>query len=97
MWPSTHAPAVWRGVFVDHDNITDIATYLVCAGPKLVQHVLQAYQTDEINFKGKLYMSEIWYETRDRHENYGNLATAESCPKCAIMIPRMLCGYKPMK
>ncbi|MFZ3275340.1 MAG: hypothetical protein WA651_15750 [Candidatus Sulfotelmatobacter sp.] len=82
---------------MDHDNITDIATYLVCAGPKLVQHVLQAYQTDEINFKGKLYMSEIWYETRDRHENYGNLATAESCPKCAIMIPRMLCGYKPMK
>ncbi|MGD0942620.1 MAG: hypothetical protein ABR905_23255, partial [Terracidiphilus sp.] len=28
MWPSTHAPALWRGVFVNHDNITDIATYL---------------------------------------------------------------------
>jgi len=71
--------------------------FLMCAGPKLLQGVLQAYQTDDINFKGRLFMSEIWYKPSDSHQNYGNAATAESCPKCSVVIPRMLCGYKPSK
>jgi hypothetical protein len=71
--------------------------FLICAGPKLLQCLLHSYQTEEIKFKGKLFMSEIWYKPSDTHQNYGNAATAESCPKCAILIPRMLCGYKPSK
>ena len=80
---------------VNIKNVKD--EFLVCAGPKLIQQVLQCYQSDEINFTGKLYMSEIWYEQKDKHANYGDKGTAESCPKCAVMIPRMLCGYKPKK
>ena len=71
--------------------------YLQCAGPKLLQYLLHSYQTDEIRFHGKLYLSEVWYEPRNIHEHYGNERTAESCSKCAILIPRMLCGYTPKK
>ena len=40
-------------------------------------------------------MSEIWYDKGPAHANYQHGKPAESCGKCAIMIPRMLCGYKP--
>src|SRR5260370_29371713 len=43
MWPSTHAPALWRGVFVNHDNITDIATYLRQFSPLLAERILETY------------------------------------------------------
>jgi hypothetical protein len=71
--------------------------FLQCAGPKLLQYVLHSYQTDEVKFQGKLFLSEIWYEPRNVHDTYGDASTAESCGKCAILIPRMLCGYKPKK
>ena len=71
--------------------------FLQCAGPKLLQHVLHGYQTDEISFSGKLFLSEVWYDPRNAHDTYGNASTAESCGKCAILVPRMLCGYKPKK
>lgn len=79
-------------------NIKNVySDFLICAGPKVIQSVLQSYTSDEISFKGKLFMSEIWYKPSNTHQNYGNAETAESCPKCAIMVPRMLCGYKPSK
>jgi len=43
MWPSTHVQARWRGAFVDHDNITDIATYLRQFGPLLAERILETY------------------------------------------------------
>jgi hypothetical protein len=79
-------------------NIKNLySEFLICAGPKLIQSVLQSYQTEEIEFKGKLFLSEVWYKPSNSHQNYGNAATAESCPKCSIVIPRMLCGYKGTK
>lgn len=69
--------------------------YLQCAGPKLIQSVLHAYQTDEIDLQATFFMSEIWFNRRDDHANYQHGEAAESCGKCAILIPRMLCGYKP--
>src|ERR1700678_158475 len=43
MWPSTHAPALWRGVFVDHDNITDITTYLRAHAVELGGRILETF------------------------------------------------------
>src|ERR1700691_6669795 len=43
MWSSTHVSARWGGVFVSHDNITDIATYLRQFGPALAERILDTY------------------------------------------------------
>jgi hypothetical protein len=79
---------------------TDGDTYsifLQCAGPKLLQAVVQPYLSKGFRFEGKLFMSEVWYESGVSHANYADASSAQSCEKCAVMIPRMLCGYKGKK
>jgi hypothetical protein len=73
------------------------ADYLQCAGPKLLQYLLHTYQTDDIDLRDTLFMSEIWYSRRDDHANYQHGQPAASCGKCAVVIPRMLCGYRPKR
>jgi superfamily II DNA or RNA helicase len=53
MWSSTHVPDNWRGAFVDHDNINDIATYLRAQASELGGRILELYSplqstTDEV-------------------------------------------------
>lgn len=71
--------------------------FLNCAGPRLLQRVLHSFQGEEVTFQGTLFLSEVWFQPGGGHDNYGDRGTAESCEKCAIMIPRMLCGYKRPK
>ncbi len=68
--------------------------FLNCAGPKLLQQVVQSYQSDTIEFKGTLFLSEVWYSGGNAHDSYADRESAESCDRCAVMVPRMLCGYK---
>ena len=63
---------------------------LICAGPKLLQYVNQ-------RSKGKsneIYLSEVWYSSTDTHGKYKSQGTIDSCDRCRIVVPRMLCGYK---
>ena len=43
MWPSTHVPGRRRGVLVDRDNITDIATYLRNHASELGARILEMH------------------------------------------------------
>lgn len=61
---------------------------LGCAGPKLVQFALQ-----NPPFPKTLFLSEIWYKAGAPHELYADASTIDSCDRCRVAIPPMLCGH----
>ncbi|MBK9169318.1 MAG: hypothetical protein IPM24_17900 [Bryobacterales bacterium] len=66
--------------------------FLVCAAPKLIQRAIQVWQANA--FQGTMFMTEVWYQQSNTNANYADAHTTESCAKCRVMVPRMLCGYK---
>jgi len=41
-----------------------------------------------------MFMTEVWCQQTNTNPNYSDAHTTESCAKCRVMVPRMLCGYK---
>jgi hypothetical protein len=66
--------------------------FLICAAPKLIQRAVQVWQGNA--FQGTMFMTEVWYQQTNTNPNYSDAHTTESCGKCRVMVPRMLCGYK---
>ncbi|MGR2681400.1 hypothetical protein [Chromobacterium haemolyticum] len=64
---------------------------LQCAAPKLIQYITQRklYNTND-----NIYLSEIWYQQANSHNLHNDTGSIDSCNRCRIIIPRMLCGFK---
>ncbi len=79
----------------------ELAGQLTCAAPKLVQFVAHFYRGkgEEKSFyrKHPIFMTEVWYNGSNAgaaHAIYPDSQTIDSCDKCRLTIPRMLCGYE---
>jgi hypothetical protein len=55
-----------------------------CAAVKLLQAANK-------NSEKPLSMSEVWFDPSTAHEKYQDSSTIESCNKCRLQLPLMLC------
>ena len=76
------------GEEINHPEVP-LAEALGCAAPKLLQYVLQKSARQPL-----LFLSEIWYKAGTAHALDSDAATVDSCDRCRLAIPPMLCGYK---
>lgn len=63
---------------------------LSCAAPKLIQYFLQ----NKPSRVDAVYLSEIWYKAGTPHSRYTDRGTIDSCDRCRLVVPPMLCGLR---